>query len=85
MLCDENCRTAVFGKTERAVGWEGNGETLNVKASETLCLGYLQITDRLLLLRHCVYSGTPTDNGYALAVVAKPFLYPRFHNYSPQR
>ena len=26
MLCDEDCRTAVLGKTERTVGWEGNGE-----------------------------------------------------------
>src|ERR1039458_9090722 len=26
MLCDEDCRTAGFGKTERPVGWEGNGE-----------------------------------------------------------
>lgn len=25
MVCDEDCRTAVFGKTERTVGWEGNG------------------------------------------------------------
>jgi hypothetical protein len=26
MLGDEDCRTAGFGKTERPVGWEGNGE-----------------------------------------------------------
>jgi hypothetical protein len=26
MLCDEDCRTAGLGKTERPVGWEGNGE-----------------------------------------------------------
>ena len=26
MVCDEDCRTAVFGKTERTVGWEGNGD-----------------------------------------------------------
>jgi len=26
MLCDEDCRTAGFGKTECPVGWEGNGE-----------------------------------------------------------
>ena len=26
MLCDEDCRTAGFGKTERPVGWEGDGE-----------------------------------------------------------
>src|ERR1700694_2231176 len=26
MLWDEDCRTAGLGKTERPVGWEGNGE-----------------------------------------------------------
>jgi hypothetical protein len=26
MPCDEDCRTAGLGKTERPVGWEGNGE-----------------------------------------------------------
>ena len=26
MLCDEDCRTAVLGRTERPVGWEGDGE-----------------------------------------------------------
>ena len=26
MFGDEDCRTAVFGKTERTVGWEGNGQ-----------------------------------------------------------
>ena len=26
MLGDEDCRTAGLGKTERPVGWEGNGE-----------------------------------------------------------
>jgi len=26
MVCDEDCRTAVLGKTERTVGWEGDGE-----------------------------------------------------------
>lgn len=48
MLCDENCRTAGFGKTERPVGWEGNGETIG-KANEALQLGNLAATDRLLL------------------------------------
>jgi hypothetical protein len=28
MLCDEDCRTAVLGKTERTVGWEGDGELI---------------------------------------------------------
>ena len=31
MLRDEDCRTAVFGKTERTVGWEGNGEPIMVR------------------------------------------------------
>jgi RNA-directed DNA polymerase len=26
MPCEEGCRTAVLGKTERTVGWEGNGK-----------------------------------------------------------
>ena len=26
MPCGEDCRTAGLGKTERPVGWEGNGE-----------------------------------------------------------
>ncbi|MEO0842197.1 MAG: hypothetical protein AAF063_25265 [Cyanobacteria bacterium J06643_5] len=37
MLGDEDCRTAVFGKTERPVGWEGNDEILVAKTSEALC------------------------------------------------
>ena len=28
MPCDEGCRTAVFGKTERTVGWEGDGDPI---------------------------------------------------------
>jgi hypothetical protein len=28
MLCDEDCRTAVLGRTERTVGWEGDGELI---------------------------------------------------------
>jgi hypothetical protein len=31
MLRDEDCRTAVLGKTERAVGWEGNGNPITVE------------------------------------------------------
>ncbi len=31
MLRDEDCRTAVFGKTERTVGWEGNGEPTMIR------------------------------------------------------
>jgi len=30
MLCEESCRTAVFGKTERTVGWEGNGAEIMI-------------------------------------------------------
>ena len=26
--CDEDCRTAVLGKTERTVGWEGDGDPI---------------------------------------------------------
>jgi len=48
MLCDEDCRAAGFGKTERPVGWEGNGET-PCKTNEALHLGNLAATDRLLL------------------------------------
>ena len=48
MLCDEDCRTAGFGKTERPVGWEGNGET-SCKTNEALHWGNLAVTDRLLL------------------------------------
>jgi hypothetical protein len=28
---DEDCRTAGFGKTERPVGWEGNGELVMMR------------------------------------------------------
>jgi hypothetical protein len=48
MLRDEDCRTAGFGKTERPVGWEGNGET-PCEANEALQWGNLAATDRLLL------------------------------------
>ncbi len=36
------------GKLNEGVGWEGDGETYCVKASEALCLRHPQITDRLL-------------------------------------
>lgn len=48
MLCDEDCQTTGVGKTERPVGWEGNGET-SCNANEALQLGNLAATDRLLL------------------------------------
>jgi len=53
----------------------GNGETTGVKTGEALCLRHSQITDMLLLVRHCLYLRTSTDNGYALTVVVKSFLY----------
>ncbi len=28
MVYDEDCRTAVLGKTERTVGWEGDGDPI---------------------------------------------------------
>jgi hypothetical protein len=31
MPWDEDCRTAVLGKTERTVGWEGNGELAMIR------------------------------------------------------
>jgi group II intron reverse transcriptase/maturase len=31
MLCDEDCRTAVLGKTECPVGWEGNGQATTAR------------------------------------------------------
>lgn len=36
MLGDENCRTAGFGKTERPVRWEGDGEAAVAGAIEAL-------------------------------------------------
>ncbi len=30
MVDGEDCRTAVFGKTERTVGWEGNGNLTRI-------------------------------------------------------
>jgi hypothetical protein len=28
MVCEEDCRTAVLGKTARTVGWEGDGDPI---------------------------------------------------------
>ena len=54
MLCDEDCRTAVFGKTERTVGWEGNGGPATIGLVRHCTMGNLQQTDRsgLLSLNH---------------------------------
>jgi hypothetical protein len=30
MLCEEGCRTAVLGKTERTVGWDGDGDPIRM-------------------------------------------------------
>jgi Group II intron, maturase-specific domain len=46
MQCDEDCRTAGFGKTERPVGWEGNGEYRHDGDNEALLKGNPQPTDR---------------------------------------
>ncbi|MCP4284599.1 MAG: hypothetical protein GY792_09130, partial [Gammaproteobacteria bacterium] len=46
MHCDEDCRTAVFGKTERTVGWEGNGEPVMIGLLRHCTMGNLQRTDR---------------------------------------
>jgi len=49
MLCDEGCRTAVFGKTERTVGWEGNGDPVMTGLLRHCTRGNPQPTDRLCL------------------------------------
>ena len=48
MRGDEDCRTAGFGKTERPVGWEGNGEPIMMKLVRH-CEGKPAATDRLHL------------------------------------
>ena len=48
MRCDEDCRTAGFGKTERPVGWEGNGEPIMMGLVRH-CEGKPAETDRLHL------------------------------------
>jgi Type II intron maturase len=42
MVCEEDCRTAVFGKTERTVGWEGNGDPTMTGLVRHCIWGYLQ-------------------------------------------
>src|SRR5262249_45092361 len=49
MQCDEDCRTAGFGKTERPVGWEGDGELSMVKLVRHCERGKPAGTDRLHL------------------------------------
>ena len=54
MPCDEGCRTAVFGKTERTVGWEGDGDPTMMGLLRHCDWGNPQPTDRfhLTLLSH---------------------------------
>ena len=54
MPCDEGCRTAVFGKTERTVGWEGDGDPTMMGLLRHCDWGNPQSTDRphLTLLSH---------------------------------
>src|SRR5262249_43990823 len=49
MQRDEDCRTAGFGKTERPVGWEGDGELSRVKLVRHCERGKPAGTDRLHL------------------------------------
>ena len=49
MQCDEDCRTSGFGKTERPVGWEGDGELSRVKLVRHCKRGKPAGTDRLHL------------------------------------
>ncbi len=46
MPCEEGCRTAVFGKTERTVGWEGNGDPVRIELLRHCTRGNPQSTDR---------------------------------------
>jgi RNA-directed DNA polymerase len=43
---DEGCRTAVFGKTERTVGGEGNGDPVRIELLRHCTRGNPQQTDR---------------------------------------
>src|SRR5215510_10684951 len=45
MVCEEDCRTAVLGKTERTVGWAGDGDP-TMRGLVRHCLGKLAATDR---------------------------------------
>src|SRR5215510_4836116 len=45
MLCEEGCRTAVLGKTERTVGWEGDGDPI-MTGLVRHCKGKPAATDR---------------------------------------
>src|SRR5215510_15399584 len=45
MLCEEGCRTAVLGKTERTVGWEGDGDPIRTGLVRH-CKGKPAATDR---------------------------------------
>src|SRR4029450_6803233 len=45
MVCDEDSRPAVLGKTERTVGWEGDGDPI-MTGLVRHCKGKLAATDR---------------------------------------
>ena len=49
MRYDEDCRTAVFGKTERTVGWEGDGDPARMTLVRHCSRGNPQPTDRRYL------------------------------------
>jgi hypothetical protein len=81
MQCDEDCRTAGFGKTERPVGWEGNGEPITMGLVRH-CEGKPAATDRLHLpsLSHSFtldwllgFSG-PRDEAEQIKVRMREFL-----------
>jgi hypothetical protein len=73
MLCDEDCRAAGFGKTERPVGWEGDGEPAMIELLRHCIDGNWQSTDRLRLklLNHSftldlIHSSNPLPDGECL-------------------
>src|ERR1700758_2406894 len=60
MPCDEDCRTAGFGKTERPVGWEGNGDRVMMGLLRH-CNGEPAATDRPCL--------TPLSHSFTLDTI----------------
>ncbi len=76
MLWDENCRTAGFGKTERPVGWEGNGGTIRFTLMRHCNQGNEQITDRgwLPLQNHSFTLAIDHQTGEILAHILAPHV-----------
>jgi len=62
-------RTTVFGKTERAVGWEGNGETTGVARWGTVPE---TLTDNRYAFAsgHCLYLRTSTETDMLLPLLS---------------